>query len=712
MATGASVRSDLVISAYGLDRHEKCANEESSLLSQLTVLNDLAPLHRRYAVKRGMCALGLEGKPPTVDDLMLAMVRPTAPKMQLRRVLSGDGLITWAIDQFLGDPRFDDEDGNFCIARALAAASGIVGNEAQDRHRREHAKAMEQYHHAQALFAQWHDLAVWLAQFMSSLGDWVSESNLAAMPEKEIKRIAVQMASKQRSSISARRLLAKRAAAGDPLPDLTPTERRLMCPWWWRRRLRRRAAAARQMWSAALQTTGGRHGKAYADDYTMERWTERQDRARRFGESHAMVGRDGTTIPISTLIKRASVAALNRAYVMMLGIDDIAALEGLVPIFITITLPAEYHPNPAWGGCSWRPEFGPEQADADLKKLWQRFRARLANRGIRTLGMRVVEGHADGCPHLHSLLYVNTTDIDVVDGILQNIRPEPVPGDRIATRLVVIDRTLGRPTTYIMKTLFSAFNVRPTVAVRNRQVDADAQSQIAPLFDNEWSTLADHDDNFDRHRALASERGWRRFEMLGVHGIQRVWQTIFTLEFMPDDAPQHIRACHRAMREQRWGDAIRALNGIRGIRGAPRVRLAYDRRKGQYGEMHRVPTRIFDEHSGWSMPIRRQDWKIQRCPREKTHDTNLIQRSLGNEKSPPWGGEINNKCSILIIKTVVDNSAVDKFNKDIQYWLTVVYSYPSDGRLYCNLSEEIFITSGIFINYGRIFGQIGALRDP
>ncbi|MFC7552318.1 replication endonuclease [Pseudoroseomonas wenyumeiae] len=48
-------------------------------------------------------------------------------------------------------------------------------------------------------------------------------------------------------------------------------------------------------------------------------------------------------------------------------------------------------------------------ADKELSRLWALFRARLDNAGISTLGMRVYEGHEDGCPHLHALLYVPPT---------------------------------------------------------------------------------------------------------------------------------------------------------------------------------------------------------------------------------------------------------------------------------------------------------------
>ena len=326
----------------------------------------------------------------------VAAVPPSPPRMEPRRFLSGESLYRWAVDHLFGDPRFDGIDGYFDFPRAMAAASMAVGPGAQARHQREHEDAVKRYHHEKAIFDQWHGLARWLAAFVNDITEWTSDSSLAAMPDGDLQRIAAQMVSKNQADIGATRRASR--AAGHPLPDLTPLERRSMCPQWWRRQLRRRAAAARQMWSAALRTTGGRHAAAYVDAYSMARWTERQDQARIFGESHVMVGDDGTTIPMRDVMDASATGALSRACAMLLGVDEIATRKGMASIFITITLPAEYHPNPARGGCSWRPEYGPQKADAALATIWRRFRARLQEKGIMILGMRVIE--ATGCTHL------------------------------------------------------------------------------------------------------------------------------------------------------------------------------------------------------------------------------------------------------------------------------------------------------------------------
>lgn len=133
--------------------------DEASVLSGVAVVRDLPPLHRRYAVRRGMAALGLRGAPPPIDDLMVAAVPPSPPRMEPRRFLSGESLYRWAVDHLFGDSRFDGIDGYFDFPRAMAAASMAVGPGAQARHQREHEDAVERYHHEKAIFDQWHGMA-------------------------------------------------------------------------------------------------------------------------------------------------------------------------------------------------------------------------------------------------------------------------------------------------------------------------------------------------------------------------------------------------------------------------------------------------------------------------------------------------------------------------------------------------------------------------
>jgi hypothetical protein len=66
----------------------------------------------------------------------------------------------------------------------------------------------------------------------------------------------------------------------------------------------------------------------------------------------------------------------------------------------TLTLPAEYHPNPANGHAAWNGS-GPDVGHRVLGDGWHRVRAQLAKHGIVLSGVRTEEPMKDTTPHWH-----------------------------------------------------------------------------------------------------------------------------------------------------------------------------------------------------------------------------------------------------------------------------------------------------------------------
>jgi hypothetical protein len=400
------------------------------------------------------------------------------------------------------------------------------------------------------------------------------------MPEEDMAKAAEDHADRWVAIMAYRKLRA-------PGP-MTSTERRLCCPKHWRRALRRRAAAARQYWCSVLQLAGGpeeQGNPSFCDDYTLERWMERQTRAEEYGKLKVWVSDQGDRVLMADVMKASQVGALNRLYILCVGHEELARRAGLVPIFITVTLPSAYHPNPKEGAP--RPGLDlsadPKAADRALGALWDSLRWRLKGLHIEKLGLRVVEAHDYGCPHLHALLYVRPEDVDAVDDVLQAIRPEPVAGKRIATKLIRIDQTRARAVSYIMKYIVKSLNLSPEAALRERGLDAAARQDlrnadhieiVAALHraEPEDDPFA-HDDhlvNFNRVRAWASERNIRRYSLLGTHGVQGIWQRLWTQRNpMGRAAPRAMRqawiAMHRETRDERQAAAeFRRLSNLDG----------------------------------------------------------------------------------------------------------------------------------------------------
>lgn len=613
-------------------------------------LSRLAPLHQAAAIRRALRAVGgafdASGPVPCLDHLIAAAdEEPSIPATPTWTALTGDRLAAWAVTKFIDDPRFNEGE-EFDFGRACRVAEEIVGTAAADRTWTAYRDGLTRYRHAVAWRTAWAAPAAWLAAFARRMAPHVPDSALAAMPEAEMRDLAATRADIEKQRIRAWRK--DEMDATGRARELSPTERRLMCPLWWRRQMRRRAADARQFWAGALGTCGGTGGVRYADDYSLARWQERQEAARVFGETHVIRAADGTQVPMWQVMQSSAAAALNRLYVQTVGIEEVARRLGLVPLFMTLTLPREWHPR----SDAWTPDRTPARADKELSRLWNLFGAHLAGDGIKLLGMRVYEGHGSGVPHAHALLYVRPDQVEQVDAALQAVRPELPEHQRqktrVATKLIRIDASKASAASYVLKYVLKSLNVSATGAMASKGVDAAAKLAVAAAVEKLADDQEDEEDEedegtanergrhveaHDRHRAWASERRIRRYAMLGTHGIQRVWQRIFTLKECPSEAPPHVQRAWRAMHAERdeppgrdapqadrlayrrrqgrrWGSVILALRGIAGGQRG-RVRLTYDQVATAYGDARRKPDGILDEATGWTMPLQAQEWTIE-----------------------------------------------------------------------------------------------------
>ena len=121
-------------------------------------------------------------------------------------------------------------------------------------------------------------------------------------------------------------------------------------------------------------------------------------------------------------------------YAWARGIESLADERGYQKFLLTLTLPAEWHPNPttrrnSWNGC------GADVAARELLARWQKIIQRWnMNPKIagKYIGLRTIEPHADGCPHLHAVLYLDplatSAAFDDVADFFDNPSDHKTPG--------------------------------------------------------------------------------------------------------------------------------------------------------------------------------------------------------------------------------------------------------------------------------------------
>ena len=109
-------------------------------------------------------------------------------------------------------------------------------------------------------------------------------------------------------------------------------------------------------------------------------------------------------------------------------LDREATNAGLTPVFLTMTLPSEFHemkqrngkliPNPLYNGTT------PKEAVKILTKQWAKLRQ---DRSLKELSKRqrmyyrVNEPHKDGTPHTHILLFIPKDRIDKVESAFKRL---------------------------------------------------------------------------------------------------------------------------------------------------------------------------------------------------------------------------------------------------------------------------------------------------
>jgi hypothetical protein len=334
-----------------------------------------------------------------------------------------------------------------------------------------------------------------------------------------------------------------------------------------RREIRTEIRRTRAQIDAVLRRVGGRrHGPVpqrpiYASgEATAARRSQKEaEKARLDG----MWMTDGTDI--INLGKAAESRAKSRraqAYAMQLGLDALAREQGLTPVFLTLTVPPAYHPNPRIGRRSFDPACGPVAGRRHLSTLWRDFRKALWDADIKPpFGIKVSELHQDGAPHLHALLYVAADDIDTVRDLLDLTLPWQTER---SGRLIVVDGCAAA--SYVFPYLFD------TLSGPDDDPGGEAQEAGISADDRHMKAKVKFKDAL---AAGCADIGMRRLAWIGLErGALGAWQRIHQVAALSNDRARAdamagmsdaMAAGVEAMQSQRWGNALKALGLVRAL---------------------------------------------------------------------------------------------------------------------------------------------------
>ncbi|TMP73514.1 replication endonuclease [Pseudoalteromonas sp. S1608] len=205
---------------------------------------------------------------------------------------------------------------------------------------------------------------------------------------------------------------------------------KLQCEKWWARQLK----TLRKQFLELLEIATGQVGKdlyydkksqkpkrrgisPYSSKQAQREFSFAQASGRQFLEMMELQSSDGDVISLIEAVKSGMANPANRRNELMLRIretEELADEMGYVAMFYTITCPARFHANAStWDGST------PKDAQNYLTTTWARARSKLNRRELKYFGVRVVEPHADGCPHWHMMLFMPKNKLQEINAILR-----------------------------------------------------------------------------------------------------------------------------------------------------------------------------------------------------------------------------------------------------------------------------------------------------
>lgn len=187
-----------------------------------------------------------------------------------------------------------------------------------------------------------------------------------------------------------------------------------------RRRIRAQGRSYREAVALTIRTVSAKREKYISDGTLLDRRRQLHQQAL-WAECSVMVNIEkAISIPMKNLIdingdrKNAEMIAMSE------GINELAVRRDYAAIFVTLTAPPTFHPNPSHGVSQWDGS-SPRDSHEFILKKWKKIRARHGKRGTDWLFMRTVEPHKDSAAHWHLMIWSTPAELIAVSADIQEL---------------------------------------------------------------------------------------------------------------------------------------------------------------------------------------------------------------------------------------------------------------------------------------------------
>ncbi|MEM5538009.1 replication endonuclease [Neptuniibacter pectenicola] len=180
---------------------------------------------------------------------------------------------------------------------------------------------------------------------------------------------------------------------------------------WLARQLREMRGVKQENISAKKKEVGANTEYQYISPSVLANYNLQKTETQKWLENTKVWSFDGRCATEVSLSKFAQTEKQRKAQINSdsLVVELKAKNAGYETIFGTITPPGHHHFNPANGNCTWSGTTSRES----YKYQYDAYRAfynRMKEDEIELFGMRVVEVHKDGTPHIHVALFCDPSD--------------------------------------------------------------------------------------------------------------------------------------------------------------------------------------------------------------------------------------------------------------------------------------------------------------
>ncbi|MGF1760008.1 replication endonuclease [Photobacterium sagamiensis] len=285
---------------------------------------------------------------------------------------------------------------------------------------------------------------------------------------------------------------------------------------WWRRQLRQRCAHEIERVARDL-TIVHKHGQSYCSNFSLQRRRQRDQENLSMLQNTIAYDEDDESnwFTLNDLAgKSISNPEIRRAemFVRLKGFENIAQANGHVGVFYTPTCPSRFHSiSKGKINQKWLDADCPTTQDAHdyMTAMFADFRKALDKAEIKVYGLRVVEPHADGCPHWHLLFFMEKRHEKIVTGLFRKEAMKDSPDESGAKKYrftsTEIDWSKGSAVGYVAKYL-------------SKNIDGKH-------IDNDRSTVLEGTEAAERVVTWARVNRIRQFQFIGGPSVT-VWREL------------------------------------------------------------------------------------------------------------------------------------------------------------------------------------------